>query len=168
MQVAQVTGTRLNLMSNLDRVPSEQQNYGRLSEESEQHISDHEEDEENEDEMFTANHLLFQEFDWLEPLNGKIALTLPGASDSEHKHIGRGFGELIRRGRMRHSFYDDLEQPSQDTSRLTFDLFDRYGQLCEEFKLHQVKTGSGHWGDEFDTGDLLLIENVFVKPSYRR
>lgn len=51
---------------------------------------------------------------------------------------------------------------------LAFDLFDRYGRLKSVFKEHQVKKGSGVWGSEFDSGDLLLIETITLKQPYRR
>lgn len=141
-----------------------------LLNDEERGVSDSDEsecDEEDEDSL-NANHQEFQEFDWLEPLNGTVSLAPPDDSKLEHKHAGRGFGELIRRERMRYAFYDQLEQPSEDTSRLAFELFDRYGRLREEFKSHQVKKGSGIWGSELDIGDLLLIEKVYVEPEYRR
>ncbi|QDS70673.1 hypothetical protein FKW77_001262 [Venturia effusa] len=125
-------------------------------------------DEGEVEDLLDANDYEFQHFDWLEPLNGKATLIPPGGIEAEHKHAGRGFGELIRRDRMRYAFYDQLEQPSEDTSRLAFGLFDRYGRLREEFKSHQIKKGSGVWGSELDVGDLLLIEKVYIEPDYRR
>lgn len=46
---------------------------------------------------------------------------------------------------------------------LAFGLFDRYGRLKKAFKDHVIQKGSGVWGDEFDSGDLLLIEEVCIQ-----
>jgi hypothetical protein len=80
--------------------------------------------------------------------------------------VGYCDAKLIRRNRMR-SFYCDLEQPTRETSMLAFDLFDRYGRLKKIFKEHTVQKGSGIWGDEFDSGDLFLIESISIQEAYR-
>lgn len=120
----------------------------------------------DEEDMLNTNHSLFAKADYLEPLNGTVTLTPPGASGSEYKHIGRDFGEVIRR-RMRSCFWDELDQHTEETSKLAFTRFDRYGRLLEEFKTPAFKKGSGIWGDEVDFGDILLIEKFCVNPAYR-
>lgn len=40
--------------------------------------------------------------------------------------VGRLFGRIIRRNFIRASFWRDMEEPSQDTSALGFDIFDRF------------------------------------------
>jgi len=107
-----------------------------------------------------------QDFDWLEPMDGQI--TLASTSDSDITKVGYVYGELIRRRRFGDFFYNEMEKPTDATASLAFDLFDRYGRLREEFKTHAMKKGPGVWGDELDTGDLLLLEKVVINKSYRR
>lgn len=51
-------------------------------------------------------------------------------SESEEKtgskRIGGVFARLMRRGEIRSDFWRDMEEPSQDTAALAFDIFDRY------------------------------------------
>jgi GNAT superfamily N-acetyltransferase len=47
-------------------------------------------------------------------------------------------------------------------------LFDRYGRLRPEFLEHPFKKGSGIWGDELSSGNLLLLDEVTVNEAYRR
>ncbi|KAF1976978.1 hypothetical protein BU23DRAFT_662217 [Bimuria novae-zelandiae CBS 107.79] len=59
-------------------------------------------------------------------------------------------------------------RPTRETCNLAFRLFDRYARLKKTFKEHVVKNGFGIWGDEFDTGGLLLFEYISIQESYRR
>lgn len=69
---------------------------------------------------------------------------------------------------IRSTFWTDMEEPCHELSSVAFKLFDRYGRLKEEFKTHPIRKGSGCWGDEFDTGSLLVIELVDVDKTWRR
>ena len=117
------------------------------------------------DSVYESEDDEFAEFNWLEQMDGQIKFTSP--ADSSTKQIGYCNGKLIRRDRI-HSFYDDMEEPTPETSQVAFDLFDRYGRLRKEFKEHSIKKGSGIWGDELDQGDLLLFEHLIVEKPYRR
>ena len=75
---------------------------------------------------------------------------------------------LIRRGHIRSDLYEEMEEPSSETSKLAFDLFDRYGRLRSEFKTHPVIKGSGVWNQELDEEDILIIEEVCVSKDFRR
>ncbi|KAJ4348111.1 uncharacterized protein N0V89_009483 [Didymosphaeria variabile] len=108
----------------------------------------------------------FAEFRWLEQMDGTVEVADP-ANPNKPLHVGYCNAKLIRRRRMQ-SFYSDLEQPSQETSNLAFELFDRYGRLKKMFKEQIIKKGSGIWGDEFDHGDLLLLEYISIQEPYRR
>ena len=108
----------------------------------------------------------FAEFRWMEQMDG-VVLQNNALHPEKPSQVDYCDAKLIRRSRM-YSFYSDLEQPSQETCRLAFELFDRYGRLKNEFKEHAVKKGSGIWGDELDSGDLLLIEQISLKAPYRR
>ncbi|KAF2241528.1 hypothetical protein BU26DRAFT_525043 [Trematosphaeria pertusa] len=80
--------------------------------------------------------------------------------------IGRCDALLIKNHRI--NFYHDMEEPSEGTSALAFELFDRYGRLRPEFKEHPIKKGSGIWKDELDSGPIFLIENILIDKPYRR
>ena len=110
----------------------------------------------------------FAEFEWLEPLDGIVTYTGGCADATRHKQIGSCVGKLIRRDRIRHIFYHEMEEPSAETSLLAFDLFDRYGCLKPEYKNHPIRKGSGIWKEELDGGDILLIENFMIDEEYRR
>lgn len=107
----------------------------------------------------------FAHFKWLEQMDGEVNWT--PADSSETKTIGSCNGKLIRRDEIQHIFYDEMEEPTTETSTLAFNLFDRYGRLRTEFKTHPIKKGSGIWQNELDKGDLLFIEYLHVQSLYR-
>jgi len=47
-------------------------------------------------------------------------------SDEEPGKVGVVVGRLMRRHEIRSTFWTDMEEPSQDTAALAFDVFDRY------------------------------------------
>jgi GNAT superfamily N-acetyltransferase len=155
-------------LKNDEQNGSEDEEDNSLSEEEEDYGMDDEEEGygSGDDETLEANYDELAEFDWLEPIDGKIMLT--NTTDSSMTKIGHSYGELIRRSQVQQAFYEELEEPTSETSELAFDLFDRYGRLRKEFKTHEVKKGSGLWGDELDTGDLLHLEQIVVEKPYRR
>jgi len=106
----------------------------------------------------------FAPFRWLEQMDGEVTLK----EQNNSVHIGYCDCKLIRRSQMRHAFYDDMEEPSCETSRLAFDIFDRYGRLRKEFKTHPIKRGTGLWQHELDYGDLLFFEQLQIERGYRR
>lgn len=112
------------------------------------------------------------EFLWYEELDGlaklKSSTDSPTISRRAAKQIGGCSAKLIRRGKMRESFWFEMEQPTQETADLAFDLFDRYGRLNPEFYEHDVNKGTGVWGNELDHGDLLLFEDLTVDAAHRR
>lgn len=69
---------------------------------------------------------------------------------------------------MRASFWSEMEEPSQETSDLAFELFDRYGRLQSDYYQHDILKGTGVWGKELDHGDLLLFEEIRVDRQWRR
>jgi GNAT superfamily N-acetyltransferase len=110
----------------------------------------------------------FAEFEWLEVMDGFVSHTRGSPDPTEHKQIGFCDGKLIRREKIRDVFYSSMEEPSEETCLLAFDLFDRYGRLRPEFKKHPVRKGSGVWNEELDVGDILLIEFLMIDEGYRR
>lgn len=130
------------------------------------------EDEDGSEDLDLSDYDSDDEFPWCEELNGRATLKLstdsPAVSRRANKQIGSCHAKLIRRGKMRESFWSEMEQPTQETSDLAFDLFDRYGRLNPEFYEHDVNKGTGVWGNELDRGDLLLFENLTVDAVHRR
>lgn len=48
------------------------------------------------------------------------------SEDDMSGNIGSVFARLINRAAIRRNFWRDMEEPSQDTAALAFDIFDRY------------------------------------------
>lgn len=82
--------------------------------------------------------------------------------------IGQGSGWYVQRDRMRNSFWEDMDEPSQGLSATAFDLFDRYGRLRKELKDHPVRKGTGVWGSELDLKPFFVIEELLVDKQWRR
>ncbi|KEZ40578.1 hypothetical protein SAPIO_CDS8491 [Scedosporium apiospermum] len=107
---------------------------------------------------------------WLEDIGGHAALQPLGSTSppTERPQIVSCEARLIRRDKMRASFWQELEKPSSETSDLAFNLFDRYGRLDREYYEHDFRKGTGVWGNELDRGDLLLFESLQVGYEWRR
>jgi hypothetical protein len=73
-------------------------------------------------------------------------------------------GYLIDRTRVS-DFYRQMKDYSPQTGQLAFTLFDRRGNLRQEYKEHIIKKGSGIWGSELDTGLLLLLDSTAINHS---
>lgn len=112
------------------------------------------------------------EFPWCEQLGGlatlKPSTDSPTVSRRARKQIGGCNAKLIRREKMRESFWFEMEECAQETYDLAYDLFDRYGRLNPEFYEHVTRKGTGVWGNELDHGDLLLFEQLTVDAAHRR
>lgn len=80
---------------------------------------------------------ILAEFEWLEQIDGLIFSQ--DDSDSDEIQVGYCDGKLIRREDIRVKFWFAMEEPTEETCSLAFDLFDRYGRLKPEFKVHPVK-----------------------------
>ncbi|KAE8343280.1 hypothetical protein BDV24DRAFT_161720 [Aspergillus arachidicola] len=103
---------------------------------------------------------IFAEFEWLEQIDG--LLIDQDAFNSGEKQVGYCDSKLIRREDIRAKFRSAMEEPTEETSLLAFDLLDRYGRLEPEFRYHPVKKGSGAWSTGFDDGDIFLIETLEI------
>lgn len=110
------------------------------------------------------------EFPWLEDICAAATCDVNDSSptSSGKQDIGSCRAQLIRRGQMRHSFWQDLEEPSRETAQLAFSLFDRYGRLKPEYYEHDFRKGNGVWGKELDQGDILFFESIRVDREWRR
>ncbi|PSR84017.1 hypothetical protein BD289DRAFT_482998 [Coniella lustricola] len=102
----------------------------------------------------------FAEFEWLEQIDGRAI--------EDKKQLAVCSAKLIRRDHIKAGFWEEMEEPTQETSQLAFELFDRYGRLKPKFYEHEFKRGTGVWGSELDDGDILLIEVLCVAPEKRR
>ena len=91
-----------------------------------------------------------------------------GIAKFQKETIGRLDAKLIHRDHFVGSFAEDIDQPSEGAAQMALDLFDRYGRLRPEFLQHPFKKGSGVWGDELSSGDLLLLDKITVDEDYRR
>lgn len=89
-------------------------------------------------------------------------------SEVNGQKIGSSNGKIINREPIRATFYRDIEEPTSDTSEMGFGLFDRWGNLKNEYIQHDVKKGTGVWGKELNEGNILLIEQVNVRMDHRR
>jgi len=50
-------------------------------------------------------------------------------SEEDAHAVGYVIARLMRRGLIANTFWEDMEEPSQDTSALGFDIFDRFGNF---------------------------------------
>ncbi|KAK7957260.1 uncharacterized protein PG986_006482 [Apiospora aurea] len=82
--------------------------------------------------------------------------------------IARCDAKLIKRDHIRDSFWQDMEEASQESCDLAFGLFDRYGRVSRKYIEPGFRQGSGVWGRELDVGDILLFEKLVVEPRARR
>ncbi|KAB8069153.1 hypothetical protein BDV29DRAFT_183318 [Aspergillus leporis] len=80
----------------------------------------------------------------------------------EGKAIGRVIARFIYRGMITKNFWEEMDECSQETGKVAWTVFNRYGFLREKFKSHPVHRGTGVWGSELDDGPLLLIEEVYI------
>ncbi|ETS84836.1 hypothetical protein PFICI_02861 [Pestalotiopsis fici W106-1] len=102
---------------------------------------------------------------WLETIRGT---ALSAQSLSKNSKIGSCLARLIRREEMRALFWNEMEVPSRELSKLAFELFDRYGRLRSDYCDHDVRKGTGVWGKELNYGDLLLFEEIKIDRQWRR
>ncbi|KAJ5824168.1 hypothetical protein N7447_006508 [Penicillium robsamsonii] len=77
--------------------------------------------------------------------------------------VATALARYIYRESMRSEFWENMEEPSEETCGMAFDVFDRYGTVKTIFKHHPVQRGTGVWGNELDHGPLFLIEALHVK-----
>ncbi|KAK8079469.1 hypothetical protein PG997_007287 [Apiospora hydei] len=93
-------------------------------------------------------------------------ITAIGSEDGAQ--IAACDAKLIKRDRIRPSFWQDMEEPCQETRDLAFGLFDRYGRVSRKYIEPGFRQGNGVWGRELDDGDILLFEKLVVDSRARR
>lgn len=114
------------------------------------------EDDEDDDDM--------EEFPWLKSIN--VHIKASDAADSPR--VGYCTAKLIERDQIRANFHRDMEEPSNDTATVGFEVFDRWGCLKAEYQSHPVEKGTGIWGPELNHGRFLLIERMSIEEEYQR
>ncbi|GES62937.1 zinc knuckle transcription factor [Aspergillus terreus] len=83
--------------------------------------------------------------------------------------VATALARYIHREGMRSEFWENMEEPSEETCDVAFHVFDRYGTVEAKYKDHPVQKGTGVWGNELDHGPLFLIERLHVtEPNLRR
>ncbi|RMJ04781.1 hypothetical protein CDV36_014541 [Fusarium kuroshium] len=102
----------------------------------------------------------FAHVKWLEQIDG--------LAFANSNWIGYCEAKLIRRLQIHHKFWTAMEAPTRGTSELAFELFDRYGRLRKEFQEHRSNKGTGVWGSELGSEDILLIEYIRIEPGHLR
>lgn len=123
-----------------------------------------------DDDAFSDLEELGDPFPWLEIIRAKAIQESTGTASaaSGKPSIGSCGTKLIRRGQIRQAFWQNVEEPTQETADLAFTLFDRYGRFNPEYYEHDFRKGTGVWGKELDIGDILVIERIEVIQQWRR
>lgn len=94
------------------------------------------------------------EFNWMK--NFVAECTCDGVA------VATALARYIHREGMRSEYWENMEEPSEETCDVAFHVFDRYGTVKTKYKDHPVQRGTGVWGNELDHGPLSLIENLHV------
>ncbi|UKZ76094.1 hypothetical protein TrVFT333_003790 [Trichoderma virens FT-333] len=136
-------------------------------EESDEDMDEHLDEDMDEESDNESDTDPYEGMEWIEVINGSV-LSKKTNINGKHDCIGSCTSVLIRRNQIRSNFHDDIKDPTEETSAMGFDLFDRYGRLKPVFKKDPVRSGSGIWGDELDHGDILLIDQVSINECHRR
>ena len=76
--------------------------------------------------------------------------------------VATGLARYIRRERMRHEFWEEMEEAGHEMGGVAYHVFDRYGTVQIKYKDHPVQRGTGIWGNELDHGPLFLIEKLHI------
>ncbi|KAM7188078.1 hypothetical protein V8F33_010841 [Rhypophila sp. PSN 637] len=71
------------------------------------------------------------------------------------------------RGINRPDLWNNLANCGHEVTDLAYTLFDQNGHFREKFYHHSVAKGTGVWGTEINTGEILLIEIFKVSRAWR-
>ncbi|KAH8171579.1 hypothetical protein LIA77_08346 [Sarocladium implicatum] len=97
-----------------------------------------------------------------EDLQGISIIDADGADHDQSPRYSNVKAKVIFRNKTRRLFLSHATAGTATMRRMARDLFDRYGFLRSELRDHQVRRGSGVWGDELGEGDIFLIEKVEI------
>ena len=85
------------------------------------------------------------------------------------KLIACAMSRYVRRDRIRDDFWCIMgEEPCQALRSIAFGIFDRYGFLRRDLIQHEVRKGTGVWGEELDYGSLFTMEHMLIGRAWRR
>lgn len=90
----------------------------------------------------------YNEWPWLK--------TFEAEETREGVPIAKILAQRIDREPIRANFYFQMEEPTQDTCELAYDLFDRWGCIKDDFLHHPIKKGTGVWGKELNEGESFI------------
>jgi hypothetical protein len=109
----------------------------------------------------SLTHAEEEEVPWMEDFHARCSCN--GATVATAK------ARYIDRERIRSHFWQQMEEPSEEMSKLAFEVFDQSGTVKSNFMDHPVQRGTGAWGDELDPGPLFLIKELHVTAlEYRQ
>ena len=118
------------------------------------------EDSDGEDE----DHDEFEEFRWLKSINIPI-----NADDTAVSHqTGSYKAKLVNRDSIQESFHQHMEERSDDTATVGFNVFNRLSCLKSEFMTSLVPKATGVRGPKLNNGLFLFIETLTVQERYER
>ncbi|KAJ7807808.1 hypothetical protein B0H14DRAFT_1528208 [Mycena olivaceomarginata] len=73
----------------------------------------------------------------------------------------------ISRSQCAGSFLEILDEDKAELHQFSMTLFDKYGNLRPHLLSPGYRSGTGCWGREMDSGELLYILDVTVNESHR-
>ncbi|KAH6894489.1 hypothetical protein B0T10DRAFT_590092 [Thelonectria olida] len=100
---------------------------------------------------------------WLIPVNGIVLPRDSGVARLLDDNYGTCVSKIIRRSQIRLGFYNRIRKATTEIIQMGFELLDQRGCLKQVYKFDLAWEGFGIWGNEFDTGDILLIEEFHIK-----
>ena len=98
---------------------------------------DSHDDESSADDDDRSDCDSYSDLNWLEAIDAKVTSTSTLDERGEPKNVAYCMAKLIRRDRICYEYYAEMKKPSQETSMLAFDLFDRYGRGHSLFSFTQ-------------------------------
>lgn len=97
--------------------------------------------------------------DWLDTF--RVACTVGG------KDVGHAAAQYIERSKVPSDFRKAMIEQGPRASTMAEQLFDRFGRLAKNLKEHPYIKGSGVWGSELDSGDILFIDHFCINEKWR-
>ncbi|KAJ1323905.1 hypothetical protein MN608_11161 [Microdochium nivale] len=110
----------------------------------------------------TSNIDKFREFSWYEPMWAQAKTKAQG--EEKPSVMASASGGLIRWRDMCANFYQAIEEPTNETTAIGFELFDHYGNFRDKHKTSRSQV----WSHELDRGDILILELIRVDKAFRR
>ncbi|RPA85161.1 hypothetical protein BJ508DRAFT_322990 [Ascobolus immersus RN42] len=94
---------------------------------------------------------------------------LVNVKSASGEDIGRAKAHHVMRDDIRRFFRQHMESASEGLAELASSVFDRFGNLKDEFMTHPIRKGSGAFGNEVSRGSFLCIETLEISvQKYKR